>query len=843
MRFLRATSLALALCAAGSAQAAFTWEPRASLTPPRGHHAGATVENEIFVAGGGCLGGFCILSTSTAAAYDPDTDAWRPLSAMPQKRTFCAGTAAVKDLGPGMSEVRFYVAGGTNNEDFPLQVDENSILEYSPAADAWTEVATIPGGAASGMQAVTVDNVIYLLGGFDSSLFANLSNRVYRYDPNGMPGLVEQVGDLAPERISDGAAAVHGQRIYYFGGYGVDGYGVPTLGVRSFDTVSGTWSSHASLPVAVANGTAVTVGDTIYLIAGWNGADLAGIWRDVRVYDVSADTWSAETPLNCLTDGGLLGASMGRAGLTGHLIDEAGSPTIHVVGGNLGLDDQGTCHEATALEDPCLTGPDADGDTVADDCDNCPDDANPLQEDADADGLGDACDLCPGDATPAPDDSDGDGLGDPCDNCPDDANPMQEDEDSDGAGDPCDNCLGVDNPTQGDADADGLGDACDNCPGAFNPMQQDADGDGQGNPCDPCPLDAADDADGDGRCANEDNCPDDANPMQEDADADGVGDACDNCPGDPNPGQEDADGNGVGDACEGCVDPADTDLDGLGDACDNCPDVPNPGQEDRDADGVGDACDNCPDLANDLQEDGDLDGVGDGCDNCPMAANPGQEDADGDGTGDACEGMPVDPPDFFGLARACEGSVDGTPRVILEWEEATGGAVLPITYNVYRESFAPFTPSAANRIASGLTETSYVDEDLLCFDRYHYVVRAQDSSMPPAEDLNEQFAEVALSCRDPLVPDPSPHLRVSKDAAELPVLDWTGYVEPDNVTRYLLRRTTDRFLISGPIVAEIPDVQTYTDPEAVTGTPVWYFDVRAAIPCGGLESRVPGRDP
>jgi len=33
-----------------------------------------------------------------------------------------------------------------------------------------------------------------------------------------------------------------------------------------------------------------------------------------------------------------------------------------------------------------------DGDTIDDDIDNCPDDANPGQEDTDGDGIGDACD-------------------------------------------------------------------------------------------------------------------------------------------------------------------------------------------------------------------------------------------------------------------------------------------------------------------------------------------------------------------------------------------------------------------------------------------------------------------
>ncbi len=144
--------------------------------------------------------------------------------------------------------------------------------------------------------------------------------------------------------------------------------------------------------------------------------------------------------------------------------------------------------------------PDADGDGIPDEQDNCPDVPNPDQADLDGDGVGDACD----------DDIDGDGILNEDDNCPTTPNPDQADLDGDGVGDVCDD----------DIDGDGIPDEQDNCPLVPNPEQEDLDGDGVGDACD-------DDVDGDGVKNDVDNCPLIPNPDQADLDGDGVGDVCD----------------------------------------------------------------------------------------------------------------------------------------------------------------------------------------------------------------------------------------------------------------------------------------------------------------------------
>jgi hypothetical protein len=58
-------------------------------------------------------------------------------------------------------------------------------------------------------------------------------------------------------------------------------------------------------------------------------------------------------------------------------------------------------------------------------------------------------------------DPDGDSIASACDNCPLDANVLQDDSDGDGRGDACDNCLFMANPDQSNFDADSEGDTCD----------------------------------------------------------------------------------------------------------------------------------------------------------------------------------------------------------------------------------------------------------------------------------------------------------------------------------------------------------------------------------------------
>lgn len=85
---------------------------------------------------------------------------------------------------------------------------------------------------------------------------------------------------------------------------------------------------------------------------------------------------------------------------------------------------------------------------------------------------------------------------------------------------------------------------------------------------------------------------------------------------------------------------------------------------------------------------------------------------------------------LFSGVSAAGNTAGATCGVALSWSAGsaicgTGG----LTYNVYRSTSPGFTPSAANRIASGVAGTGYTDTAGLTYNTtYYYMVRAVDSA-------------------------------------------------------------------------------------------------------------------
>ncbi|HVE83670.1 MAG TPA: S8 family serine peptidase, partial [Myxococcales bacterium] len=95
------------------------------------------------------------------------------------------------------------------------------------------------------------------------------------------------------------------------------------------------------------------------------------------------------------------------------------------------------------------------------------------------------------------------------------------------------------------------------------------------------------------------------------------------------------------------------------------------------------------------------------------------------------------PPTYAGLASASSAQV-ASCGITLGWVAATPNCSGSISYNVYRSRTSGFTPGIGNRVATGVTGTSFTDTaNLTSGTQYFYVVRAAETvGGVPTEETN-----------------------------------------------------------------------------------------------------------
>jgi N-acetylneuraminic acid mutarotase len=184
-----------------------------------------------------------------------------------------------------MVDGEIYVIGGLDFDDDMV----GSVEKYSPASDAWIDVAPLPAGLVSAGRVnnstVVVGSVIYILGG-DINV---AHDSVLKF--NSAQGIWSEVAPMPAPR-GGFASCVYMSGIYVFGGF--DERGDSRGSVFKFDTEAGEWSTlapmpiHVPMPIQCACYSASVIDGQVY-ITGTGGY---GRGREVLRFDIVTSVWS-----------------------------------------------------------------------------------------------------------------------------------------------------------------------------------------------------------------------------------------------------------------------------------------------------------------------------------------------------------------------------------------------------------------------------------------------------------------------------------------------------------------------------------------------------------------------
>ena len=150
--------------------AADTWETKAEIPYPVTSSGSTVLDNKIYIIGGQDESNDP-MNPGFVQIYDPAVDAWSQGAPHPNPAWLSEEVAATTGI---YAPKRIYVMGGI--ESFGIATSDS--YAYDPELDEWTVAASMP-FPRSGFALVTVDDVLYAIGGFNGWTTAYSDNLQY----------------------------------------------------------------------------------------------------------------------------------------------------------------------------------------------------------------------------------------------------------------------------------------------------------------------------------------------------------------------------------------------------------------------------------------------------------------------------------------------------------------------------------------------------------------------------------------------------------------------------------------------------------------------------------------
>ena len=270
--------------------AASVWSAAASGPMDRWESETFTYNDKLYV-----FGGFIdrnLDATAEGDVYDPAANAWTDLTTVPAGGLTHASVTVVGDTA--------YFAGGTigtfTNHQGATSTAE--VLTYDLATNTWGSTTPLPAASSCG-GLVCINNVLYYYGGLNAANTADLSGTWALGLSNPSVGWVSEAA-LPTGRNHIGAVAINGTA-YAVGGWHVyDTIHGNVAEVDAYDPVADAWTKVASLPVPLGSiETSTTTADgKIIVVGGGTNGGYDGLYQNtVLVYDPATNQWSTPVTL------------------------------------------------------------------------------------------------------------------------------------------------------------------------------------------------------------------------------------------------------------------------------------------------------------------------------------------------------------------------------------------------------------------------------------------------------------------------------------------------------------------------------------------------------------------
>lgn len=234
-----------------------SWRYHAALPNARDWYAVATQGGNVYAFGGFVSSRKAHHSSRESDRYDPASDTWTRVAAMPTDRY---GAAAVAGL-----DGRIYVIGGWSTRS---NTALTTLEAYSPDTNSWKVLASMHAARQSLGAAMDHSGRIYAIGGYNSA--HGYLRGVERYSPAANRWVV--VGAMREARAGLAAVTEEDGRIYAMGGYN-PAFAFPfRRTVEAYTPFGNVWRPATPLPSARANFAAARIGRKIYALGGQNAS-------------------------------------------------------------------------------------------------------------------------------------------------------------------------------------------------------------------------------------------------------------------------------------------------------------------------------------------------------------------------------------------------------------------------------------------------------------------------------------------------------------------------------------------------------------------------------------------